>query len=54
MLFVLAISHAVAVSADVPVDSGTYLTVGPGMYVLPTSPGASGSRGFFLPYIDAE
>jgi outer membrane scaffolding protein for murein synthesis (MipA/OmpV family) len=54
MLFVLAISHAVAVSADVPVDSGTYLTVGPGIYVQPTYPGASGSRGFFLPYIDAE
>jgi outer membrane protein len=50
----LAISHAVAVSADVPVDSGTYLTVGPGIYVQPTYPGASGSRGFFLPYIDAE
>jgi outer membrane scaffolding protein for murein synthesis (MipA/OmpV family) len=54
ILFVLAISHAAAASADVPVDPGTYLSVGPGIYLQPTYPGASGTRGFFLPYIDAE
>lgn len=35
-------------------DNGTHLLVGPGVYVTPSYPGASASRGFAIPYIDAQ
>jgi MipA family protein len=41
-------------AADPPLQSNTNLSVGPGEYVTPTYPGSSSSRGFLLPYIDAE
>jgi MipA family protein len=40
--------------ADIPVDTGTNLSIGPAVYVTPSYPGASSTRGFALPYIDAE
>ena len=41
-------------SADVPVGTGNNLSIGPGVFVTPSYPGASSSRGFALPYIDAQ
>jgi MipA family protein len=40
--------------ADAPMEGGTNLSVGPGLYLTPSYPGASTSRGFVLPYVDAE
>jgi MipA family protein len=44
----------IAVADGTPVDDSTHLSVGPGMYLTPSYPGARSSRGFPLPYIDAE
>lgn len=41
-------------AADPPLDAGTNLSIGPGEYVTPSYPGAASSRGFLLPYVDAE
>jgi MipA family protein len=51
--FFVMLGNGIA-KADVPVDTGTNLSVGPATYITPTYPGASSSRGFALPYIDAE
>ena len=48
------IGFVTAARADIPVDTGTNLSIGPAVYVTPSYPGASSTRGFALPYIDAE
>jgi MipA family protein len=35
-------------------DTATHLLLGPGAYVTPSYPGAASSRGFAIPYIDAQ
>jgi outer membrane scaffolding protein for murein synthesis (MipA/OmpV family) len=47
-------SSGVAFATDPPLDAGTNLSIGPGEYLTPSYPGASSSRGFLFPYIDAE
>jgi len=43
-----------AVAADPPLESATNLSIGPGEFLTPSYPGARSSRGFLLPYVDAE
>jgi outer membrane scaffolding protein for murein synthesis (MipA/OmpV family) len=48
-----ALVYSGAALADEP-DTSTYLSIGPGEYLTPSYPGASSSRGFLFPYIDAQ
>jgi len=52
-MWAIAGSHA-ARAADPPLETTTNLSVGPGEFLTPSYPGARSSRGFLLPYVDAE
>jgi MipA family protein len=54
LLAVACVAGNCAWAADPPLESGTNLSIGPAVYVTPSYPGASSSRGFALPYLDAE
>jgi MipA family protein len=55
VLMTLTLAAAMSArAADPPLEEGTNLAIGPGVYVTPSYPGASASRGFLLPYVDAE
>jgi outer membrane protein len=53
-MFAVLLHALTAFAADPPLESGTNLSIGPGEYLTPSYPGASSSRGFLLPYLDAE